>query len=151
MVHSWLTEPGLLTARLRSLCAEKFRLEVLNQSRPDPTEAAHRQIVLWCGEEPCIYAETVIPAATSAKFPWLAELGDEPLGERLSSQPEVQRSPFRYSLLPSNFVPVAIETSEDCFWSRSSDFHLASLSLTVTEAFLPAIGRCENGKFSAAR
>jgi len=147
LMHSWLTESGLLTARLRALCADQFRLEVLNQSGPDPDNATRRQIILCCGNKPCIYAETVIPAVTSAEFPWLSQLGDEPLGERLSSQPDVRRSPFRYRQLPITIVPVDVQTTAGYFWARSSDFHLAETALTVTEAFLPGIVSCENGKF----
>jgi len=143
VMQSWLAESGLITSRLRSACGAPFSLEVLNQSTPGQEKTAHRQIVLWCGETPCIYAETLIPAETANAFPWLLELGDEPLGERLSTQPDVQRSAFRYSFRTPASVPVAISNGEDYFWARRSDFQLGHHSLTVTEVFLPGINSCE--------
>ena len=91
-LRSWLTEPGLLTARLRTSCADGFSLEVLEHSEPVEDTPAKRRIFLRCGRRDCVYAETLIPAATIAAHPWLAVLGDEPLGERLAMEPGVTRS-----------------------------------------------------------
>jgi chorismate--pyruvate lyase len=143
-IHSWLQETGLLTARLRTLCADSFQLEVLEHSPPSAAQPAKRRIVLWCGTAPCIYAETIIPATTIDAHPWLATLGDEPLGERLSSQPNVSRSEFRFCQIAATTIPAEIITSTELHWSRQSDFKLASHPLTVTEVFLPGLLECQN-------
>jgi len=141
LVRGWLEETGLLTARLRQKCASGFRLEVLaaNANHADDS-GIHRMVMLHCGETPCIYAETTIPAITAASNIWLNELGDEPLGERLQSQPNVQRSEFRFALLTRADLAADIEVSADNpLWARQSDFQLGETSLTVTEVFLPGI------------
>jgi chorismate--pyruvate lyase len=143
-IHSWLAETGLLTARLRTLCADSFHLEVLGHSAPASSQLARRRIVLWCGNAPCVYAETIIPATTITEHAWLTTLGDEPLGERLSSQPGVSRSPFRYCRMALPAIPENVIESDGLHWSRQSDFRIAKHSLTVTEVFLPGILDCEN-------
>ena len=141
---SWLTESGLLTARLRSLCSSNFNLHVLSQS-PCRTNAVQlRQIVLYCDQSPCIYAETTIPLTTIANFPWLASLGDEPLGERLSNQPDVRRSEFRFAHTAPHDLPISVSTKVKFLWARQSDFLITDQALTVTEVFLPGIASCEN-------
>jgi chorismate--pyruvate lyase len=146
LVYSWLKEPGLLTARMRAQCDNDFRLEVIhdNTHNPDQSEL-HRQIILWCDKQPCIYAETCIPANTAAAHPWLRELGDEPLGERLQSQPDVSRSLFVYAIVNLAQLPAQLaETGETDLWARRSDFYIGEDLLTVTEIFLPGITRCGN-------
>jgi chorismate--pyruvate lyase len=147
VLHGWLKESGLLTVRLRQLCDEGFRLEVLD-ANSNATQSAetgiHRTVMLHCGDNPCIYAETTIPAATAIRHPWLKELGDEPLGERLQSQPDVQRSEFRFALLSAGNLPDDLtidmaDNSTSPLWARQSDFQLGNTSLTVTEVFLPGI------------
>jgi chorismate-pyruvate lyase len=146
-LSSWLLEPGLLTARLRTQCTENFHMEVINDihSRADTT-ALHRQVVLWCGEAACICAETIIPVATAIAHPWLRKLGDEPLGERLQSQENVTRSGFKYALINPDSLPdnISIDSTAE-LWARRSDFFIGSDALTVTEIFLPAVVHCGFG------
>jgi chorismate-pyruvate lyase len=147
---SWLLEPGLLTARLRTQCAAHFHLEVINDIHSSAdTTALHRQVVLWCGEAACICAETIIPVATAIAHPWLRKLGDEPLGERLQSQQNVTRSGFEYALMNPDSLPDDISIdSTAALWARRSDFFIGSDALTVTEIFLPAVVHCGSGNFT---
>ena len=138
-LRSWLTEPGLLTARLRSACTEGFGLEVLEHSAPADATPAKRRIFLRCGDKACVYAETLIPQSTIDAHPWLAVLGDEPLGERLGMEPGVARSAFRFCLLSGSTLPEELSAADGLHWARQSDFTLGGQSLTVTEIFLPAI------------
>ncbi len=143
VLRGWLQETGLLTARLRRLCASDFCLEVLDSNANPDEQPGHdfqRRVILHCGKQACIYAETVIPAATAAMHPWLSELGDEPLGERLQTLPEVSRSEFRYALLTADNLPCDLaDLHQTPLWARQSDFHISDASLTVTEVFLPGI------------
>ncbi|MDP6436303.1 MAG: chorismate lyase [Gammaproteobacteria bacterium] len=154
LLRGWLQETGLLTARLRRLCASEFRLEVLDtqSGQDEPTEHDfQRRVILHCGEQPCVYAETVIPAATAATHPWLNELGDEPLGERLQTLPEVHRSEFRYALLTADSLPSELaERHQMPLWARQSDFHISDATLTVTEVFLPGVVDNENRRMKLA-
>jgi chorismate--pyruvate lyase len=146
VVGSWLTEAGLLTARMRAECDHEFRLEVVNDMNPAASQSElHRQVILWCGDQPCIYAQTSIPLATADAHPWLRELGDEPLGERLQSQPDVSRSLFVYTVVDSNQLPAKLVAADDAaLWARRSDFYIGEDLLTVTEIFLPGVIHCGN-------
>ena len=150
LIYSWLKEPGLLTARMRAQCDNDFRLEVIHDNARHKDQGAdqgelHRQIILWCDKQPCIFAETSIPAKTAATHPWLRELGDEPLGERLQSQPDVSRSLFVYALVDLDRLPTQLaDCGETELWARRSDFYIGEDLLTVTEIFLPGVTRCGN-------
>jgi chorismate--pyruvate lyase len=139
VLRSWLTEPGLLTARLRTSCADEFSLAVLEHSPPTGDTPARRRIFLRCGKDNCVYAETLIPEETIAAHSWLNVLGDEPLGERLAMQPGVSRSEFRFCLLNAAALPAELADTQQLLWARQSEFTLGDNTLTVTEIFLPAL------------
>ena len=142
----WLTDPGLLTARLRQQCGADFRLEVMQESSHQPVtreQGELRQIVLWCGDRACIYAETLLPASTIEQHPWLTELGSEPLGETLRSRSDVSRGTFEYALLAPAHLPVDLTGhNESELWARRSAFFVGGTSLLVTEIFLAGVVEC---------
>jgi len=143
VLQSWLTDNGLLTARMRRLC-NNFRLEVLEDDATLATDTL-RRVILLCADVPCIYAETFLPAATRAAHPWLRGLGSEPLGEALQSRPEVSRGAFEYALLSPSQLPADTSVNkESSLWARRSVFTVRREPLTVTEIFLPGIIECEN-------
>lgn len=136
----WLTEAGLLTRRLQRACGSGFRLEVIREIATAAAGAdAHREVVLYCNDRPCIYAATQIPASTLAAHPWLARLGSMPLGEALHGRPGVERSAFEYAQLPSAGLPDDLLSGEDAAWARRSTFRLGAFELGVTEVFLHAL------------
>ena len=143
---SWLTDPGLLTARLRQQCGTNFRLEVLEAIAHQSPASQHdelRRIVLWCGDEPCVYAETLLPDDTTAAHPWLKELGNEPLGETLQTRSDLSRSTFEYAFLTPAQMPATLPGQNDTsLWARRSSFYIGDTSLLVTEIFLPGIVEC---------
>lgn len=144
LLRSWLTDTGLLTPRMRRLCADEFRLQVLEDDATQATDTL-RRVMLCCGDLPCIYAETFLPAKTRAAHPWLCELGSESLGEALQSRSDVSRGRFEYALLPSEQLPVTAKAGdESVLWARRSVFTVGHESLTVTEIFLPGLIECEN-------
>ena len=144
LLQSWLTDNGLLTARMRRLCKNNFRLEVLEDDASLATDTL-RRVILLCADVPCIYAETFLPAATRAAHPWLRGLGSEPLGEVLQSRPEVSRGAFEYALLASPQLPADASINKArSLWARRSVFTVGREPLTVTEIFLPGIVECEN-------
>jgi chorismate--pyruvate lyase len=148
VLRGWLQETGLLTTRLRRLCASDFRLEVLDSctgADKSPENDSQRRVILHCGKQACVYAETMIPAATAATHPWLNKLGDEPLGERLQALPAVHRSEFRYALLNVENLPSELsDLNQAPLWARRSDFHINDAQFTVTEVFLSGIVDSEN-------
>ena len=141
---AWLTEGGLLTQRLRNTCGPDFKMRVLRDAACDTTAGLHREVLLCCGGHACIYAVTDVPAATLQEHAWLADLGDEPLGETLQGRADVTRSPFSYALLDAAALPAEAGV-DTAVWARRSDFLIGTAALTVTEVFLPALGDCGNG------
>lgn len=140
-LSDWLHSGGLLTRRLRERCGSAFNMRVLSNAACDATAALHREVLLCCNDQPCIYAVTAVPAATLAAHGWLAQLGDEPLGEALQGRADVTRSAFGYALLPPQALPAQAGASGPV-WARRSEFSIGAANLTVTEVFLDALRDC---------
>ncbi len=153
-LYGWLTDTGLLTARLRRQCEDNFRLTVIEDhvgAQPDSNTDKLRRIVLWCGDQPCIYAETLLPLTTTAEHPWLKELGDEPLGETLQTRSDVTRGSFEFALLTAPQLPADLPAQTDgALWARRSEFFVGNTSLLVTEVFLPGFAECVIHQMRAA-
>ena len=157
-MRSWLLEKGLLTKRLRSLCGTHFHLEVLHGSAAGQdvltlanssiaTYEFKREVVMWCGEEPCIYAQTNVSESTANMHPWLRTLGAEPLGERLQSLADVTRSDFAFTCVgacDSDNYPVGRLSITGPLWARRSTFTIRNHELIVIEVFLPGLLACGN-------
>lgn len=160
---SWLTESGTLTARIRAASRDgRCRLRVLDQrlgflSREQQaaldTQVAScfvREIELIGGEEPWVFAQTLVPDATLELHPWLAELGDSPLGETLAEVGGLERGPFEFATLPAAH-PLAARALEyadeepDFLWARRSWFAIRGKRLLVQEVFLPALRNASAG------
>jgi chorismate-pyruvate lyase len=141
LLHSWLTTGGLLTKRLQQLGGEHFRLEELGMVSSAAAEpGAVRRVMLWCGQHACVYAETKLPAGTVSAYPWLATLGDAPLGNTLSARLDARRGAFEYALLtPGSFPAQLPGAGTQSLWARRSAFLTEPEPLTVTEIFLPGL------------
>lgn len=139
----WLTFEGLLTVRLKQACPRGFRLELLPAGSGAGvlvTEARIRQVILWCGENPCVYAESHLPREALALVPSLRRLGGDPLGEALQSHPDVTRGDFEFVLLHAPRLPAPLEDhAAGPRWARRSKFRVGGSSLEVAEIFLPGI------------
>jgi chorismate-pyruvate lyase len=93
---SWLAEPGMLTARVRALCGPAMGFRRLGRLRESALSTPLRErlkvaddicllreIEFCASGERIVFAQTVLPASTVERYPWLRELGDTPLGEAL--------------------------------------------------------------------
>lgn len=159
-LRSWLEDAGSLTSRLRAACRRGFRLELLGEAlEPAPADARDllddvqaraRRVRMFCGESLCVCATTLIPGVTLAGNPWLAALGDRPLGDALLERGGIQRSPFDFARADTThplFTP-ALEGTDirpASVWARRSRFRLAAGPLLVYEIFLPGLSRCRSG------
>ena len=141
VLHSWLTAGGLLTERLQRLAGAGFRLEELSRVAGEPSRGdTLRRVILWCGANACVYAETSLPASTVSAHPWLATLGEAPLGNTLSARLDARRGAFEYILLRPEDYPAQIPAdTADQLWARRSAFLTEPEPLTVTEIFLPGL------------
>ncbi|MCZ8130190.1 MAG: chorismate lyase [Steroidobacteraceae bacterium] len=152
----WLTEPGLLTARIRAARPAPFRLRIVDQRvgflgraemdllKVSTSACFAREIELLSGAEPWVFAQTLVPDATLELHPWLAELGDSPLGETLVGVEGFERGPFEFAPLPA-LHPLAARALRDAgdepdfLWARRSWFALRGRRFLVQEVFLPAL------------
>lgn len=152
--RDWLWDSGSLTARLRELSGEEFAVRVFAQSwcRAMPSERVElrcerrpwsfvREVYLYCGKIPCVFARTVIPAATLRGQRRLLHLGSKPLGELLFRDHKMERAELEITcLMPGNTLYPHAQPhgfSTHVLWGRRCVFWLDQLPLLVNEFFLP--------------
>jgi chorismate--pyruvate lyase len=171
----WLFDPASLTARLVSACDSQFHVRVMSQCWGTPLwneakrlgmrerqAALVREVFLYCGEQPWVFARTVIPRTTlSGKEKYLANLGSKPLGAVLFAEPNMQRDEFEVTCLRKGDLLFthaqqlgSDKTSE--IWGRRSVFYLSGKPLLVNEIFLPSITqvaftRCQSSRRPSSR
>jgi chorismate--pyruvate lyase len=156
---AWLTEPGLLTARIAAISGAPHGLRVLDQrlgflSREQQallaapaTSCLVREVELTARGQAWIFAQSLVPDHTLELHPWLAELGDSSLGQTLDAIAGLERGPFEFAPLPRAH-PLATRAlaghdhEPDLVWARRSWFALRGRRLLVHEVFLPGLGRC---------
>lgn len=153
-VVGWLTEPGLLTERVRARCPQAFGLRIVEERRDvlEPADAQVldaadpacfvREIELTCGRDAVVFAQTLVPAATLDAEPWLAELGTEALGPRLARTGHAQREPFEFARLePAHALHRRAwrraAPRPGALWARRARYRLGPRALMVQEVFLP--------------
>jgi len=159
----WLHDNGSLTKQIINACSEKFRIQVLNQQwqipmlneslrlQSNPSEfALIREVILYCGNEPWVYARTIIPRKTlTGKQRHLAMLGTKSLGSILFSDPNMQRDEIEIAriLQQHELFSTAMtghDKKYDEIWGRRSVFFIGkSKPLLVNEIFLPNILHCQ--------
>lgn len=157
-LKGWLVHQGSLTQRIRYQCAATFWVEVLQQLQDLPLASERSQLAmqprelalirrvrLCCGEQPLVYARSLIPmrslqgAGRQLKF-----LGNRPLGSVLFSDPKASRGPMEFArLLPGHrlFEQAAfgLDPQPAEFWGRRTLFFFAGKPLLVNEVFLPRV------------
>src|SRR5262245_32034446 len=151
---AWLSEPGLLTERLRACCdgAPGLNIVSLADAPLAPEDAAVlrtgddaafvREIELTCDGRPWVFAQTLVPQATLARQRWLATLGRTALGERLAAVPGIERGPLEFARLAQGdgLYRRALRERRDppgTLWARRSWFAIDGYRLLVQEVFLP--------------
>jgi chorismate--pyruvate lyase len=152
----WLSEPGLLTARVRASCGAATQFRMLRLA-PAPLALSLksrlaigddvcllREIEFACAGERWIFAQSVFPESTVARYPWLRGLGESPLGEALRRVGDVERDALEYAELPADceLACAAQPAGGDVLWARRAVYRLAGSPIIVQEVFLPALGRC---------
>lgn len=154
----WLFDHGSLTSRIIHNCADRFRVEVINQGWRIPMHneslrlgipqrriALVREVYLYCGEQPWIFARTVIPHSTlTGRQRYLAHLGNRPLGAALFSDPSMQRDELEVSCLSPGqrlfeTAMRGVKQTSRCIWGRRSIFRVGDKPLLVAEIFLPTL------------
>jgi len=155
----WLLDADSLTRRIQSVCDDDFRVEVLRQRRERPlrnesralglrpeTMVLVRQVHLYCGAAPWVYARTVVPDATLAgRWRRLKHLRARSLGALLFAEPSVRRGELEVTCLTPRdrlfgLVAARLPRPPRAIWGRRSLFYLGDRPLLVSEFFLPELG-----------
>lgn len=149
----WLFDHSSLTARLQKKCPGKFRVELISQSIAAPlldeklalgikqSHALIRQVYLYCGEAPVVFARTIIPITTlTGPQRVYANLGTRPLGAMLFADKTMYRLELEVShLLPGEKLYEFTGVEDEPVWGRRSVFYVSEKPLLVSEYFLPAL------------
>lgn len=154
----WLFDDSSLTARILQACDDEFRVEVISQGwqRPMLNEeqrlgiraarnALVRQVYLYCGDTPWVFARTVIPRTTLyGTESHLAHLQTKPLGAVLFANPTMRRGEVEVAEIKPGqrlfqTATAGMKNKPASIWGRRSVFYLHSKPLLVNEIFLPDI------------
>lgn len=157
LYRHWLTDRGSLTHRIQTRCSafsvRGLRLTRAKSGRDEaacvelnPRELALlREVHLYCGDIPVVFAHSVIPRA-GLRGPWrsLSRLGNKPLGAALFADPQVKRSPLQFKKLSRRHELYRracriLPERPAHLWARRSVFTLHRQPILVTEVFLPGI------------
>lgn len=155
--RAWLVERGSLTRRIQERCAafsvRGVRSGLGKACRDEaawvglnPRELALlREVHLYCGDTPVVFAHSVIPRA-GLTGPWhgLDGLGSKPLGAALFADPLVRRLPLQFKKLNRRHELFRracriLPQAPSHLWARRSVFMLRDRPILVTEVFLPGI------------
>ena len=159
----WLHDKGSLTKQIINTCSEQFRVHVINQHwgipmlneslrlQSNPGEfALIREVTLFCGDEPWVYARTIMPRKTlTGKQRHLSMLGTKPLGAILFSDPNMHRDEIEIARInrQHDIFTIAMTGHSDEYdeiWGRRSVFFIGKEKpLLVNEVFLPNILHCQ--------
>jgi chorismate--pyruvate lyase len=92
-LRHWLGDNGSLTLKLKARCTQ-FRVKRLHQWRAPclrdeasilrlayPQQTWEREVLLYCDQQPVVFAHTVVPlAANATDWPLFSALGERSLG-----------------------------------------------------------------------
>jgi len=151
-LEAWLLGQDSLTRRLRACCHGEFRVSIVRQGWGWPSASERRalgmaprtcawirEVYLWCGAEPWVYARTVIPGATlTGRLRRLSRLGTRPLGEVIFADLSMRRGPVEVARVDAAAgAPGSTARAAATVWGRRSVFWLREKPLLVCEFFLP--------------
>ncbi len=152
-IYHWLFDSSSLTAKLIHACPGKFTVKLLSQHRARPSQdesqtlnlhcrqiAVIRQVILYCDQQPWVYARTVIPVTTlKGSLRRLVNLGNQPLGAVLFADKSIQRGQVEVAVIKPchQLLQCSGFQQKGKLWGRRSIFSKQKKNLLVSEFFLP--------------
>ncbi len=133
---------GLLTSALKEIYGEPVSVKCLRQSEWTDAQGnlgLRRDIILKAGDTPCVTASTLMPSSVLNVYPWLARLGDRPLGATLKNRVHYRRGPFEFMRINAARIFRRAPSGAQFVWARRSRFRLAGGDLLVMELFFPGV------------
>ena len=137
-IRSWLLEKGPITKRIKKngtfrLHLIQDKLSFVKQEDKDFIDCTSdaiklREVILFCGNEPIVFAQTIIPYETiSNGFEKLGNLGNKPLGDIL----------FEKNIFTKDKVVYALFKNESgIYWGRKAKYLVKGFKFSVMEVFL---------------
>ncbi len=99
-----------------------------------------RQVLLCCGDQPLVFARTIIPVTTiKGAQRRYANMGNRPLGALLFTDRTMQREAVQVAQLPATHAANQYTKTTEPVWGRRSVFRVAGKPLLVSEYFLPEL------------
>jgi chorismate-pyruvate lyase len=145
-LNGLLVHRDLLTKEMEQVFGGVISVKLLHMSETQQGDQL-RRVIIKCGLESMVYAETLIPSDTISCHLWLLDLGDQPLGARMCEYGKVIRSEYQYCCLAASdriyerAVVHAHPDADNCMdlWARRYRLSLGSSHVQITEVFLPAV------------
>lgn len=143
--HDWLLCPGSLTARLKAyhpafslqlLCEQPSELPAALAARWQQARGIKREVLLLLAGQPCVFAQSWLPLTTLAALQPLSQLGNQPLGEVIFQQADLQRSAIEVAYFPAGLHLQTVDAATGPCWARRSYFAVQQHELLVQEVFL---------------
>ena len=112
----------------------------------NPTHVLTRDVVLYCGAKPVVYAHSVLaPGGCGAGWRLMQGMGSRPLGAALFTDPRIRRLLLRQHKVGCGHEllrqarRVLNSGSVTTLWARRSLFMVGKSPILVTEVFLPEV------------
>jgi chorismate-pyruvate lyase len=141
-VKATLQFNGLLTAALGEAYAMPVSVTCLRQlewADEQGIPGLRRDVLLKAGDVSVVAASTLMPSSVLDVHPWLANLGDKPLGEALKSHGHFWREPFEFMRIDADLIFQPAPPATTSLWARRFRFTFDSGALLVTEMFFPGV------------
>jgi chorismate-pyruvate lyase len=133
---------GLLTSALREVYGKPVSVTCLRQLEWADAQGVlglRRDVLLKAGGVSVVAAATLMPSSVLGERPWLANLGDKPLGEALKNHGHFWRGPFEFMRIDADLIFQPAPPATTHLWARRFRFTLDSGALLVTEIFFPGV------------
>jgi chorismate-pyruvate lyase len=133
---------GLLTSAMEEIYEKSVSVTCLRQSEWADAwgvRGLRRDILLNAGDTSCVTASTLMPLSVLNVHPWLAGLGDKPLGETLKNRGYYRRGLFEFMRIDADLIFQPAPPATQFLWARRSRFTFESGALLVMEVFLPGV------------
>lgn len=148
-IKAALESGGLLTTALQKAYRQPAFVECRRQVQWTDAETVlglRRDVLINVGETPRVAAATLMPQNVLNLHPWLATMGNNPLGEMLETHARYQRGAFAFTQLDAKLIFHPAPCTATLLWARRYRFSLEGGDLLVTEIFLPGVlDRLGNG------
>lgn len=140
----WLTGQGSLTRQLKAY-KNGFQLQLLQENHtrlPDALATRwqthfgiRREVLMSLDGKAAVFAQSWLPDSTLAALQPLAQLGEQPLGEYIFTQPGLSRGAIEVACFPQG-LNLAQPAAHHELWGRRSYFSLQQHEFLVQEVFL---------------